>query len=576
MGRERLEGRPLSGGLARGPAVVLDRSRELTRFPLRADQVASEKVRFRLAVEAIQKDLGKTRNRIGELFGEDIAGIFEAHRLILTDPAFSGAVERQIGEQRVNAEWAVQEVSDDLTDRFAQIEDEHLRERGQDLRDVTRYLLRALLGQQEHHEITELREDVVVVAEDLTPDETLRYGRQNVAAFLVQSGGQNSHSAIVARALSVPMVAGVQPSAETVRDEAPVLVDGDRGVVIFRPDESDFAWYEREERNRRQRESAHQETEAEDLLTADGVQVVVQANVELLEELDDVRKWGSEGIGLYRSEFLYLERSPDLPTEDEHYHTFRALLEGAAPHAVVIRTFDLGGRKLARRVARIEEENPSLGLRGIRLTLARQEIFRTQLRALYRVGAEGPLQVLLPMVSNLDEVRRFKALAADVCDELEAEGVRHARDLPLGVMIEVPSAALIADRLCEEVDFMSLGTNDLIQYCLAVDRGNELVADWYQPLHPALLRLVHRVASEGARSGTPVTLCGEMGSRPEWIELLLGLGLRRVSVAPRATADVRRAVRQVDLARAEELASACLDAGSSEDVTRLLARRAST
>lgn len=567
----RLTGRTLSEGFGRGAAIYLQhREMEVTRIPIAAGAVDAEIDRLHQAIEATQSDIAKTRSRIGELFGDEIAGIFEAHRLILADSAFSGAVETAIREQAVNAEWALHQVSGDLSERFAQIEDETLRERGQDLRDVTRYLLRRLVG-GEHQDVSEIEGDLIVLADELTPEETLRLGRQDVVGFVVEQGGRNSHSAIVARALSVPMIAGVQGLEDLDLQQVEALVDGAEGTLVLGPTRADVEEFERRAAARAALDLAEVERAHEPARTADGVRVLLHANVEVAEEMDDVRRYGAEGVGLYRSEFLYIERSPEMPTEDEHVEVLRQLLE-ASDGPVVVRTFDLGGRKLAQDLLQVKERNPSLGQRGIRLTLARREMFRTQLRGIYRAAALGDLRVLLPMVSGVEEVVHFRRFADEVCADLTREGVDHRADCALGAMIEVPSAALMAGELARHVDFLAIGTNDLVQYTLAVDRSNERVADYYLPLHPAVLRLLRRVAEAGESVGVPVSLCGEIASKPSWSELLVGLGITTWSMSPRSIPRVKTTLEQVDSAAARALAERCLACESASEVEALLRR----
>ncbi|MEM6703138.1 MAG: phosphoenolpyruvate--protein phosphotransferase [Acidobacteriota bacterium] len=567
----QLRGRSLAQGFGRGAAIYLQhREMEVTRISIGADGVAAELERLRRAIEETQKDVAKTRSRIGELFGEEIAGIFEAHRLILEDSAFSGAVETAIREQAVNAEWAVHQVSRDLSERFAQIEDETLRERGQDLRDVTRYLLRRLVG-GEHQDVSDIDGDLIVLADELTPEETLRLGRQDVVGFVVEKGGRNSHSAIVARALSVPMIAGVRGLEDLDLRRAEALVDGAAGTLVLHPSAEHVEEFEaraaaRAELDRSQAERAHEVGK-----TSDGVRVELHANVEVAEEMADVRRFGAEGVGLYRSEFLYIERSPEVPTEEEHLAVLAELLKASAG-PVVVRTFDLGGRKVAQEMLQVEERNPSLGQRGIRLTLARRETFRAQLRAIYRAAALGDLRVLLPMVGSIEDVVSFRRFAEEVCTDLASEGLTHRADCALGAMIEVPSAALMANELARHVDFLAIGTNDLVQYTLAVDRSNETVADYYQPLHPAVLRLLRAVSEAGAQAGVPVSLCGEIASSPEWSELLVGLGLTNWSMSPRSIPQVKLRLRQIDSASARALADRCLACESSLEVEKLLRR----
>ena len=387
-----------------------------------------------------------------------------------------------------------------------------------------------------HHELAELEEDVIIVADDLTPSDAVRLGRQRVIGLAVESGGRTSHTTIIAHSLNIPLVTGLKGVVDTVTDEDPVIVDGESGEFILHPTPEALAVY-------KARRDALQHREADLLATCslparslDGVEITLQANIDLPEEIDQAAKFGAQGVGLYRSEFLYIEMSPRLPTEEDHMNIYRQLAEACAPLPAIIRTYDLGGRKLAREVMDTREENPVLGLRGIRLTLARPGVFRTQLRGLFRASVYGEIWVMLPLVSTLDEVRKFRAFAASVMAELEAEGKPFRRDLKIGAMIEVPSAAVIADLLAREVDFFSIGTNDLIQYSMAVDRNNEEVTDLYQPLHPALLRMLRFCSSSAREAGIPIGVCGEMAADARFVPLLLGLGLRRLSEPSRGAA----------------------------------------
>jgi phosphotransferase system enzyme I (PtsI) len=565
-----LHGMGVSSGVAIGrAAVIATRVPDVFRLALQDEQVEGEVRRLEEAAGLARKELERTREKAGQDLGRDLAAIFDAHILLLTDRQFIGRVEERIRRQKVNAEWAVHKTTQELDERFARMGDDYLRERGTDIDDVSRHLLRSLQGIS-HHDFSEMGTDVVVVADDLTPSDTIRLGRERVLGFAIESGGRTSHTSIIAQSLNLPAVAGLPGITTLINDQDPVIVDGEQGEVIVHPTDEVIAQY-RERRRELERQGrdllATREIEP---VTRDGVLLRLMANIDLPEEIDEVQAYGAAGVGLYRSEFLYIEKNPELPTEEEHVAIYRRLIEAAAPHPAIIRTYDLGGRKLAREVLETHEDNPVLGLRGIRLTLARPDVFRTQIRALLRAGLYGDLWVMLPMVSTLDELRRFRAFTADLMAELEREGVPFRRDVPLGVMIEVPAAAVMADLLAREVDFFSIGTNDLIQYSLAVDRNNEHVADLYQPLHPAILRMLRFVVDSARAANIEVSLCGEMAGDERGALLLVGMGMRRLSMSPRRIPAIKSRVRQFTAAELAEIASRCMEYETASEVQRHL------
>lgn len=565
-----LQGLGVSPGVAIGRAVCLSiHHLEVYRIPIPAADVEAEVARFRDATQQTRIELEATRKRAHEQLGDGLAGIFEAQSMLLEDASFVNRVEERIRTEQVNAEWAVHKVSEEFLDRFENLESEHLRERGDDLRDVTRHLLRVLQGIG-HHELSELGSDVIIVAHDLTPSEAVRLGRQHVVAFAIETGGPTSHTSIIARDLNIPLVTGLDGVTDLVTDDDPAIVDGTDGTVILHPLKGQLAEYAGRRKRQGEQEQRLLETGPLPCVSRDGVAIELMANIDLPEELEDASRFGAAGLGLYRSEFLYIERAPELPTEDDHVSTYRRLLDSMSPHPVLIRTFDLGGRKLAREVMATDEENPVLGLRGIRLTLARPHIFKTQLRGLFRAGVGRNLWIMLPMVSARDEILAFRAFAAEVMAELEGEGIEFSRDFKLGIMIEVPAAAMISDILAQEVDFFSIGTNDLIQYSLAVDRNNEHVSYLYRPLHPAILRMIRFVLDCARDSGVEVSMCGEMAGDQRYTALLLGMGLRRLSVSPRSIPEIKNQIRGLEVRGLTEATERCLTMGSAAEVERCL------
>ena len=566
-----LEGLGVSRGVAIGRAVtVADPGDHVLRFQLEESQIDAELQRFELARRFAIAELEKAQHKMVETLGEDTAGILEAQAMLLADPVFVRRVVETIVGSQVNAEWAVLRTTEEYERRFAEIESEYLRERGDDLRNVANYLLRALSGIA-HHEISEIQGDVVIIARELTPTEAVRFAREKAVGFALEAGGETSHTTIVVRGLNLPAVVGIDGLLELATDRDPVIVDGEQGKLILHPTPEVLAHYRARREEIARREAAMVEAGTLAPRTVDGVEIELLANLELLEEIDDAKRFGGRGVGLYRSEFFFLEKSPALPTEDEHYELFSRLLEAMAPQQVTVRTFDLGGRKLSRELFPEEdEENPVLGLRGIRLTRIRPEIMRAQLRALFRAAVKGDLRIMVPLVTTMDEVRDFRLLCELLVGELEREGLEHCKRVPLGAMIEVPGAALIADHMARELDFLSIGTNDLIQYALAVDRNNEHVADLYQSTHPAVLRLLQRIV-EGARGkACDVSICGEMAADPLVTPFLLGIGLRRLSMSPRAIPGIKDRVRSLRWEGLQETVARCLELSTAEEVRAYL------
>jgi len=572
-----LVGLAVSPGIAIGrPVVVENRPLPVVRESIAPEQIDSEVARLQEAAARAVAHLVSLASEAGRRVGSEYAAILEAHRLMLEDPTLVAEVEKVIRERGINAEAALEVVVRQLVERFDQLADLYLRERRTDLLDVATELQRALQGRPSPR-LHSTGEDAVLVADEIPPSQAIQLALGQVCGFASETGGATSHTTIIARSLGIPAVVGVSGLVARIGEAPIVIVDGFEGHVLVDPDPAMVQVYRlrAEEHRNRQVEllgSAHLPA-----TTQDGQRVRLTANIDLLHELPAAQQAGAEGVGLFRSEFIYLQASPELPGEDEQYETYRALVEGFAGQIVTVRTFDLGGKKLARELLGSPETNPVLGLRGVRLCLQKPSFFRTQLRALLRAAALAPdrLRVMVPLVSTVEEIRTVRVLLTRLARELAEEGHTVPERVTLGVMIEVPAAALVAEHLAAEVDFFSIGTNDLTQYTLAVDRANEQVADLYRPFHPAVLRLVDRVISTGARAGIPVSLCGEMAADPLAVPVLVGLGLGEFSMHPQALPVIRSLVRALSYREARRIAQRALSFATAKAVEEFLLERLS-
>jgi phosphotransferase system enzyme I (PtsI) len=560
----------VSPGIAIGRAVIVEkRVASVYRVPIRAEEVDAEVTRFMEALDKTRDELLDLKLKVSRSMGDEYAQIFEAHAMIVGDASFADKVAQKIETEQVNAEWALAEVQEELQARFASFDDDYLRERVADVKDVAERVLVNLQGIA-HHDLSEITHDVVILADDLTPSDTIHFNRRPIVGFATEVGGRTSHTSIIAKSLFMPAVIGVPRLTKIVDNDELVIVDGYEGTLVVNPTPAMVSEYQ-------SRVSRHEEAEQKLLenrelpsVTKDHHPVSLQANIELLEELADAQKFGAQGIGLYRSEFLYISTAPYLPTEEEHFNVYRKLAEATAPDWCVIRTFDLGGKKLAREVMGSKEDNPVLGLRALRLCMQHRDMFRTQLRALLRASAFGNIKVMFPLVSGVQELRQVKTLVREIELELDVEGVDYNRELQIGIMIEVPSAAVIADLLSTEADFFAIGTNDLIQYSLAIDRGNENVSYLYEPLHPALLRLIKGVIDAGKRAGIPVSMCGEMASDPLYAIMLVGLGLEIFSMNPSSIPVIKNVVRSLRYKDCRRIAEAALQKKTAQEIEEFI------
>ncbi len=571
-----LRGIAASPGVAVGVALVVGDVRSVyVRRHLHSTHIESELARIQDAVKKAQEGLRRVSS---DMSGEqDHGAILEAYLLMLSDPMLHGFIERHVRVEKKCAEWAVALAAEDLSLAFKAVlsptggrPDPYLAERRHDVEFVVDRLLRALMGESETF-IPRLDRPAILVARDLSPADTAGLVKGPALGFVTEIGSRTSHTAIMARALEIPAVVGVADALAQVRTGDTLIIDGIRGEIIVHPTE--LMMGEAEARSARHLAFARDLLSSRDrpCQTSCGVAVSLKANVELPAEAALALDHGAEGIGLYRTEFLYIDRK-DLPTEDEQYEVYRSIAQTMAPRPVTLRTFDIGGDKFASSFDLPEEMNPALGLRAVRLALAAPNVFLTQLRAMVRSSAHGNVRIMIPMIANLYEVREVKRLLAKATSEVDASGRARAERIQLGIMIEVPAAAVMADVLGREVDFFSLGTNDLVQYALAVDRTSRTLAHLASPLDPAILRLIHGVVRAASDREIGVALCGAMASDPLAAPLLLGLGLRELSMEAAAIPEIKEAIGRMAIAECEELAREALAAYTTDDVEELVAQ----
>jgi phosphotransferase system enzyme I (PtsI) len=594
---ERLTGIGVSPGVAIGPALVAIQRTQVIRFPIAPDRVARELSALERARLRSHEQVAQIRSRVLALKGSDLAAIFDAQLLMLDDPMLVGRAATIVCEERVNAEWAVQRALDEIAAVFNDVDDPYLRERKGDLHDVAGRLRMNLRDEKggARDLLQDLDTPCVLIADELTPSVVAQLDWTRIRGFATDAGSRTYHTAILARSLGVPAIVGLHDASLRVPPGASVMVDGETGELTIDP--TPAVRLEAEVRGRETRRRIGTDRPADGPVhTRDGVRIVLQANIERSDDVAQAVSAGAEGIGLYRSEFMLVGGPPDMAAEDEQYHVYRQLVERMAPRPVTIRTFDIDERQLARPLvdaaldARWFPEHERVGhagLRGIRFGLAQPAIFKTQLRAVLRAAADvagggagghvargdagtpGSVRIMFPFVSSVQEVRTARVLLSEAKAELQARGI-DTPSLPVGIMIEVPSAAFTASLLAREVDFFTIGTNDLIQYTLAVDRTDDRVSNRYEPLHPAVLRLLRQVRRSAMRRGIPVSVCGEMASDPLLLRLLIGCGLTDFSMTPGAIPVARGVVAETHAGDMARIAAKVLTLGTVDDIEQLL------
>ncbi|HXL24772.1 MAG TPA: phosphoenolpyruvate--protein phosphotransferase [Chthoniobacterales bacterium] len=559
----RFRGAGVSPGLAHGVIhVVRDDLDDVVRYHIEPSQIGNEIARFETALVQTRVQILEMQQRIAEAIGAKDAAIFDAHLLVVEDRTLIDEVLRRLETERCNVEWVFQEVASNYAETLSKIDDPYLRERALDIQDVTRRIVRNLQGKAPKP-ILSAAEPHILVAHNLTPSDTATMNRQLVLGIATDLGSRTSHTAIIARSLNIPAVVGLHDATEKLESGQHVLLDGYTGVLIVDPTPETLSYYGEIEIRKGQVTKELKQLRETTSTTSDGRHIVLSANIELPSDVEAVAENGAEGIGLYRTEFLFVNRDT-LPSEEEQYETYRKVAEQVKPNPLIIRTFDLGGDKLAVGTIDVGDElNPFLGWRAIRFCLENIDIFKTQLRAILRASAVGNVKIMFPMISGLEELRHAKA----VLDECRREvGEKKSGKMEVGAMIEIPSAAISADTLAHEVDFFSIGTNDLIQYTLAVDRVNERIAHLYEPTHPAVLRLLKMIADAAHANKIWVGVCGEMARDVALIPILLGLGIDELSVGARSVPRVKMAVRSLAVPECQQLVDEVLRLQTSSEI----------
>lgn len=561
-----LNGIAASSGVAIGKVFVLEEDDFLViKREIPNSQIKQEIARLKNAMEKTKIELEENQKELNKVLGENYAKIADAHLLILNDPMIRDEVKKLVNKG-TNAEYAVHQVVENFSKTFDLIDNEYFRERKHDLLDVAKKIMRNLLGKTKKS-LTDLSEDSIIVAKNLTPADTVNMKEVMVKGFVTEIGGKTSHTALVARSLEIPAVVGLKDVTYKVKQGMPIIVDGNLGLVILDPSEETIENYKREYEIQISYKKELEKFKDLPAVTTDGREVILGANIENPEEVRATLKHGANAIGLYRSEFMYMSKKT-MPTEEEHYQNYSKVAKMMMPYEVIIRTMDLGGDKISRlglmNIGR--EANPFMGLRAIRFCLKYPDIFKTQLKGILRASVHGNIKIMYPMISRISEIKQANKILEQAKEELKKEGKKFRDDIEVGVMIEVPSAAVISDIIAKEVDFLSIGTNDLIQYTMAVDRVNADVAHLYTPMHPAILRLLKNIIDSAHAAGKNVGMCGEMAGDPAYTAILLGLGLDEFSMSAGQIPKVKKIIRSISRTEAKKLVEQLFKCESMHDI----------
>jgi len=563
-----LKGIPASPGIAVGKIFILDKEDfSVSKRKIDENKLSGEIIRFSKALAKTKNEILDIKKKISTEIGSEHGEIFSAHILVLEDTMLIEEVVIRLKKEKLNVEYIFLDVLKKYIRVFSKMDDEYIRERLSDISDVGKRILRNLLGTS-RKTISNLKEKTILVSYDLSPSDTAMMHKRNVMGFATDIGGRTSHTAIMAKSLEIPAVVGLETITRDVEPGDTIIIDGSEAKVIIRPTKETIEKYKSRKIKFDKFESDLSKFKDLPCQTLDGYRIELAANIELPEEISSVIAHGAEGIGLYRTEYFYMNRK-DLPAEEEQFHSYKNVAQKLAPHPVVIRTLDLGGDKFLSQLEIPHEMNPYLGWRAIRFCLARPDVFKIQLRAILRASAYGNLKMMYPMISGIEELEQANKVLEAVKEELRKEKIKFNEDIEVGAMIEIPSAALTSDILAKEVDFFSIGTNDLIQYALAVDRANEKIAYLYEPAHPAVLKLIKTIIDSGHKENLWVGMCGEMAGDPALTIILLGLGLDEFSASPIAVPEVKRIIRSVNLSKAKKAAVKALTLSTAKEVEEL-------
>ncbi len=558
------KGTGASPGIALGRALVIEHS-ELVIEKKTIENIDEEIQKLESAVKVSKEELTKVKEKALAELGEHEAEIFEAHLLVLEDPELIGSAISKIRDEKVNADYALNEIKEIFVAMFESMDNEYMRERAADIKDVTNRVLRHILGIKVV-DLAGLDEEVVLIAHDLTPSDTATMNKNMVLGFLTDIGGRTSHTAIMARTLEIAAVVGLNDITKKVKDGDYIVFNGDTGEVIVNPDEETKAKYASLKEEFEEYRKSLELLKGQASITTDGRHVELAGNIGSPNDVEGLIKNDAEGVGLYRTEFLYMDKEDSFPTEEEQYEAYKAVLEGMNNKPIVIRTLDIGGDKELPYFEMEAEMNPFLGYRAIRLCLDRKDIFKTQLRALYRASVHGKLRIMFPMISSLEELLDAKEVIKEVLKELDAENIAYSNDVEVGMMIEIPSAAVISDVLAKHVDFFSIGTNDLIQYTCAVDRMNQKISHLYNQFNPAVLRLIKMVIDNAHKEGKWVGMCGESAGDQRMIPILLGFGLDEFSMSPISILPARKLITSLSYADMQKFADEVLAMGTAKEI----------